>query len=280
MIYTVTLNPSLDYYMELDELQTGEINRSKAEHLEVGGKGINVSKVLKELGVESTVCGFYAGLVGNNIVSETQKLGLENIWIEVRGNSRINVKLLCQPETAINGSGCEANIEDLDKLCEAINTVKDSTILISGSTCKGLGKHAYAYLMSKLKGKIIIDAAKELLTNTLKYKPFLIKPNRFELGEIFNAKITSFQQAILFGRRLCEAGAQNCIVSMGEMGSVFVSNTEAHIVKAKEVDVKSTVGAGDALLAGMIYGLSKRMRPEEALVFATRLAEKKVSAGI
>lgn len=194
MIYTVTLNPSLDYYMELDELQTGEINRSKAEHLEVGGKGINVSKVLKELGVESTVCGFYAGLVGNNIVSETQKLGLENIWIEVRGNSRINVKLLCQPETAINGSGCEANIEDLDKLCEA--------------------------------------------------------------------------------------GAQNCIVSMGEMGSVFVSNTEAHIVKAKEVDVKSTVGAGDALLAGMIYGLSKRMRPEEALVFATRLAEKKVSAGI
>lgn len=276
MIYTVTLNPSLDYYMELDELQAGIINRSKSERLEVGGKGINVSKVLKELGIESTICGFYAGLIGETIVSETKKLGIDTRWVEVKGNSRINVKLLCEPETAINGSGCQANIEDLDKLCEAINSDDDSIIVFSGSICKGLGNHAYAYMMSKLHGKIVVDAEEELLTNTLRYKPFLIKPNNIELGKIFNADIKTFQQAIIFGRRLCEAGAQNCVVSMGKMGSVFVNNTEAHIVNGKQVEAKTTVGAGDTILAGMLYGLAKRMRQEEALLYATRLTEDRM----
>lgn len=277
MIYTITLNPSFDYYMELDELQTGEINRSKVEHLEVGGKGINVSKVLKELGTESTVCGFYAGMIGEAIVEQTKKMGFKTNWINVKGNSRINVKLLCNPETAINGCGCEANIEDLDRLCEAINSDEDSSIVFSGSICKGLGKHAYAYMMSKLKGRFFIDAEKELLTKTLQYKPFLVKPNHLELGEIYNTRINSFENAIKFGRRLCEEGAQNCIVTMGKAGSVYVTTKEAHIVKSRPVEVKTTVGAGDALLAGMLYAISKKMRPEEALIFATRLAEERIS---
>ena len=277
MIYTVTLNPSLDYYMELTELVPGKINRSSSEHLQVGGKGINLSKELKELGVCSTVCGFCAGTVGRTIVSEVEKLGLKSLWTETLGCSRINVKLLCNPETAVNGIGCQANIEDLDKLCELINSDEGSIVVFAGAVCKGLGKHAYAYMMSRLKGNFVIDAEKELLTNCLRYKPLFIKPNHIELGQIYNTNINSIEQAIYFGRRLCEEGAQNCIVSLGEKGAIYVTESEAHIVKPNKIEVKSTVGAGDTLLAGIIYGYVKGMSKEESIVFATRLAERKIS---
>ena len=276
MIYTITLNPSIDYTVAVSNFEIGKINRTNSEKIEVGGKGINVSKSLKELGVESTICGFYAGSIGKLILSEANKLDLKSIWVEIKGCSRINVKLLASLETAINGKGGEASIEDLNKLCHLIDTDDDSYVILSGSICQGLDSKTYAYIMSKLNGKFIVDAEKDLLVNSLKYRPFLIKPNHLELGEIFNTNIDSFEKAIFYGKKICEMGAQNVIVSMGELGSIFVNNKNEHCVRANKIEVKNTVGAGDTMLAGFIFGLINKKSYEESLEFASELAMKKL----
>ena len=276
MIYTITLNPSLDYTISVPNFEIGKINRSCSENINVGGKGINVSKVLKELGVESTICGFYAGSIGKMILEETNKLDLKSIWIEVKGCSRINVKLLTEPETAINGKGCEASTEDLNKLCSLINTDENSYVILSGSICQGLDSNTYAYIMNKLQGKFFVDAEKDLLVNSIKHRPFLIKPNHLELGEIFNANIDSFEKAVFYGKKLCEMGAQNVIVSMCELGAVFVNNKSEHCVRANKIKIKNTVGAGDTMLAGFIYSLINKKNYEESLEFASILVEKKL----
>ncbi len=278
MIYTITLNPSLDYTVKVPDFEIGKINRSCFEKMEIGGKGINVSKVLKKLGMDSTICGFYAGSIGENIIEEAKNLDLNNIWIKVKGCSRINIKLLSTPETAINGKGCEASIDDLDKLCNKINTDKNTYVILSGSVCQGLDSNAYAYIMSKLQGKFIVDAEKDLLVNSLKYKPFLIKPNHLELGEIFNTPIDSFEKAIIYGKKLCEMGAENVIVSMGSIGAVFVNKDNEYTVKANKINAANTVGAGDTMLAGFIYSLINKKDFEESLIFASALAEKHIQS--
>ena len=276
MIYTITLNPSLDYTVTVPDFEIGKINRSSSEKIEAGGKGINVSKVLKELGVKSTICGFYAGSIGKMILRETDKLDLKSIWVVVKGCSRINVKLLTTQETAINGKGCEASFDDVDKLCNLINTNENSYVILSGSVCQGLDSHTYAYIISKLQGKFFVDAEKKLLVNSLKYKPFLIKPNHLELGEIFKTNIDSFEKAVLYGKKLYEMGAENVIVSMGSLGSVFVNKDIKHIVKTNKIEAKNTVGAGDTMLATFIYSLINKKSYEESLVFASKLVEKKL----
>jgi 1-phosphofructokinase len=278
MIYTITLNPSLDYTVKVPDFEIGKINRSCFEKIEIGGKGINVSKVLKKLGIDSTICGFYAGSIGKNIIEEAKNLDFNNIWIKVKGCSRINIKLLSTPETAINGKGCEASIDDLNKLCNKINTDKNTYVILSGSVCQGLDSNAYAYIMSKLQGKFIVDAEKDLLVNSLKYKPFLIKPNHLELGEIFNTPIDSFEKAIIYGKKLCEMGAENVIVSMGSIGAVFVNKDNEYTVKANKINAANTVGAGDTMLAGFIYSLINKKDFEESLIFASALAEKHIQS--
>jgi 1-phosphofructokinase len=278
MIYTITLNPSLDYTVKVPDFEIGKINRSCFEKMEIGGKGINVSKVLKKLGMDSTICGFYAGSIGENIIEEAKNLDLNNIWIKVKGCSRINIKLLSTPETAINGKGCEASIDDLDKLCNKINTDKNTYVILSGSVCQGLDSNAYAYIMSKLQGKFIVDAEKQLLLNSIKHKPFLVKPNHLELGEIFNTSIDSFEKAIIYGKKLCEMGAENVIISMGNIGAVFVNINNEYTVKANKINVANTVGAGDTMLAGFIYSLINKKDFEESLIFALALAEKHIQS--
>lgn len=276
MIYTITLNPSIDYTLSIPEFEIGKINRSSSEKIEIGGKGINVSKVLKELGVKSTICGFYAGSIGNLILKEIKKIDSSNIFLEVEGCSRINVKLLSKQETAINGKGCKASIKDVDKLCNQIDTDKNSFIILSGSVCQGLDNNTYAYIMNKLRCKFIVDAEKDLLINSLKFKPFLIKPNHLELGEIFKTNIDSFEKAIFYGKKLCKMGAENIIVSMGSLGAVFVNKDTEHIVTANKIEAKKTVRAGDTMLAGFVYCSINKKDFKESLNFAVNLAEKKL----
>lgn len=276
MIYTITLNPSIDYTLSIPEFEIGKINRSSSEKIEIGGKGINVSKVLKELGVKSTICGFYAGSIGNLILKEIKKIDSSNLFLEVEGCSRINVKLLSKQETAINGKGCKASLNDVDKLCNQIDTDKNSFIILSGSVCQGLDNNTYAYIMNKLRCKFIVDAEKDLLINSLKFKPFLIKPNHLELGEIFKTNIDSFETAIFYGKKLCKMGAENIIVSMSSLGAVFVNKDTEHIVKANKIEAKKTVGAGDTMLAGFVYCLINKKDFKESLKFAVNLAEKKL----
>lgn len=273
MIYTFTLNPSLDYIMEIDDIEVGGINRSRSEILKAGGKGINVTTALKELGIKSMACGFVAGTVGRSIVEELNKNEVSHNFIEVKGCSRINVKLKCKKETAINGSGCMASVDDIDKLCLKIKSMDNDYIVLSGSVCRGIGDNIYAYIMKKVKGRFIVDASGDLLTNTLKYKPFLIKPNHIELGEIFNREIAGFKDGIYYGKRLWEMGAQNVIVSMGKMGAVFVNGSEEYIIKSEGVDAKNTVGAGDTMVAGFLYKYISGEGYRESLQFAVRLAE-------
>ena len=151
MVYTITLNPSIDYTVKIPDFEMGKINRSQTEKIDIGGKGINVSKVLKELGIESTICGFYAGSVGKMILNEVEKLGLKSVLINVEGCSRINVKLLTSPETAINGKGCKASYDDINKLCKLINSDENTYVVLSGAVCQGLDSNAYAYIMGLSK---------------------------------------------------------------------------------------------------------------------------------
>lgn len=278
MIYTFTLNPSLDYIMEVDDLKIGEINRSKSEILRVGGKGINVSMVLRELGTKSVACGLMAGVVGDVIIDELKKVNIKSCFIKVKGNSRINVKLTGKYETAINGRGCIAEKEDIDRLCCLVKSSSEDYIVLSGSVCGGLDNKVYAYIMERLQGRFIVDSSKDLLTNTLKYRPFLIKPNHIELGEIFGCDIGSFEEAVYYGEKLCDMGAENVIVSMGKMGAVFVNNNYEYIVKSGGVKVKNTVGAGDTMVAGFLHKFINGCKFEESLRFASELAEKLIGA--
>lgn len=277
MIYTFTLNPSLDYIMEIDNLRIGEINRSKSENLKVGGKGINVSMVLKELGTESVACGFIGGNIGEYIIAELDREKINHKFVKAEGNSRINVKLAFNNETAINGSGCIADIKHIEELCSLINTTDEDYIVLSGSVCRGLNDKIYAYIMERLNGRFIVDSSKDFLTNTLKYKPFLIKPNHIELGEIFGCEIDSFESAVYYGKKLCNMGAENVIVSMGKMGAVFVNNNEKYFIKAESINAKNTVGAGDTMVAGFLHRFISGFGFEECLRFGARLAEKKIS---
>lgn len=275
MIYSFTLNPSLDYIMNLDNFAVGKINRSKSEHLRVGGKGINVSMVLRELGQENLACVFVAGTVGKTIIEELDKIGIPHRFIKTLGNSRINIKLVCENETAINGSGCIATYDDVNRLCALANTNEEDIIVLSGSVCNGLDSNVYSYIMERIEGRFVVDATGELLKNALKNKPFLVKPNNVELGEIFGCKITSFEDAIKYGKELTTMGAENVIVSMGKKGAVFVNANEEYIAKGNNIQIKYTVGAGDTMLAGFLYSLSKGNDYKKSLEYAVELAENR-----
>ena len=274
MVYTITLNPSIDYSVKVPDFKMGKINRSQSEIIDIGGKGINVSKVLKKLGIESTICGFYAGSVGKMILEEVEKLDLKSIMIGVEGCSRINVKLLTSPETAINGKGCKASYDYINKLCKLIKTDENTYVVLSGAVCQGLDSNTYAYIMGQLQGKFIVDAEKDLLANSLKNRPFLVKPNHLELGEIFNTNINSFEKAVFYGKKMCELGSENVIVSMGELGAVFVNKEIEQIVRINKIETNNTVGAGDTMLAGFLSCILNNKTYKDSLEFACDLAQK------
>ena len=271
MIYTVTLNPSIDYVIKVDKLTTGNINRVNEEHVYPGGKGINVTRILKSLDNDNIALGFVSGFTGDYIINSLQELNLKSDFIKVKeGFTRINVKVKSEEETEINGQGPKISEEELNQFYKVIDKLVDGDILIlSGSIPSCLDERLYESIMKKVEDrdiKVIVDATKNLLLNVLKYKPFLIKPNNHELAEMFNVELNSTEDVVFYARKLKEMGAQNVLISMGKDGALLV--TEKDEVFASSVakgEVINSVGAGDSMVAGFIAGYLKSNSYEEAL---------------
>ena len=277
MIYTVTFNPSLDYYVQVNNIKSGMVNRTSAERLAVGGKGLNVSLALKELGDETLALGFVAGFTGKAISDKVTELGLNHDFIEVDGQSRINVKIKSNTETDINGTGAVVSENDVNKLVRKLKRLlkEGDWLIVSGSVPSTLGEQTYANLFKKLKTvqgiNFVVDACGKLLTETLKYKPFLIKPNIYELCEIFSLTTMPDVEGIYAcARKLQEWGARNVIVSMGNAGAAMVTETrQAIYVRAARGQLVNSVGAGDSMIAGFIHEYLKSGNYFSALNFGT-----------
>lgn len=260
MIYTVTFNPSLDYIVKLDTFKTGEVNRTQTELLYCGGKGINVSIVLKNLGFNSKALGFIAGFTGKEIEKRLNDLGCESDFIElVNGLSRINVKVKAEEESEINGQGPLIDKAALDALFAQLNTLVAGDILVlAGSIPNTLPSDIYEKIMAHLMDKdihIIVDATCSLLLNVLKYKPFLIKPNNHELGEMFGVTLKSDDEIITYAKKLQDLGAQNVLISMAGAGAILLtSNKDVYKSQAPKGTVINSVGAGDSMVAGFLAG--------------------------
>lgn len=276
MIYTVTFNPAIDYLVFMDkEPVFGMTNRSSREECFFGGKGINVSTVLKNLGVESTALGFIAGFTGRAISESVKKRGIIADFIELpEGMSRINVKLKAGEETEINAQGPDIPKEQLEELFDKIRDLKDGDILIlAGSIPASLSDDVYERILSLVDGrnvKVVVDATKDLLKNVLKYKPFLIKPNNHELGEMFGKELKTEEELFSHAKELQNMGARNVLVSMAGDGALLLDETGArHKIAAPEGKVVNSVGAGDSMVAGFIAGYLREGDYKKALVLGT-----------
>lgn len=271
MIYTVTLNPSIDYIVRLDSLKTGITNRTTSEEYYYGGKGINVSCVLAELGIKSTVLGFVAGFTGEAIEKGIKNPKITTDFISLpKGISRINIKIKAGEETEINCQGPDIGDTAIMNLFDKIDNISDGdSIVLAGNIPNTLPDDIYEKILERLKDKkvlIVVDATKKLLVNSLKYSPFLIKPNRQELSEIFNADISTEEDIVKYANELRKMGAQNVLVSLGGDGAMLVDEFgkihKAGIVKGK---VLNTVGSGDSMVAGFVAGYIEKGDYEYAL---------------
>lgn len=269
MIYTVTFNPSIDYVINVEDFQPGAVNRVVSEHKYAGGKGINVSRVLENLGIKNKALGFIGGFTGKFIVDSLENQGVETDFIKVNGDTRINVKLKSKEETEINGGGPDISESDLSKLFKKIDTLSSNDFLVlAGNVQKSLPKNIYSIIQEKYlnkKVKVVVDTTGEALTSTLKYNPFLIKPNNYELEEIFNVKINSREELIQYGQKLRGMGAENVVISMAGEGALLLCNEGVHHASAPKGIVKNSVGAGDSLIAGFIANYSQTSNVVEAL---------------
>lgn len=276
MIYTLTLNPALDYVITLEHLKTGYVNRTNSEHINYGGKGINVACVLKELEIETICLGFIAGFTGLELKKGVHDiLGLKEDFICTNnGMTRINVKIKANEETEINGRGPIITKQDIELLYKQLDHLYDEDYLVlSGSIPMGVSKDIYCMIMDYLKDKdirIVVDGSGELLMNTLPYHPFLIKPNHHELAELFNVNIHTLDEIEHYARLLQEQGAKNVLVSMGKDGSMLIDEYgNRHDRGVCTGNVVNSVGAGDSMVAGFIAGIYKGMNYSEALKLAT-----------
>lgn len=275
MIYTVTLNPAIDYVVSLSALKTGSINRSLKEAVFFGGKGINVSLVLNELGIQSTATGFIAGFTGNAIKEGLIGKGIKTDFVDLKsGLTRINVKLRADTETDINGKGPEIGADDIESLFEKLSHLKRGDILVlSGSVPGSLPEDIYGQIMKSLSGKgigFVVDAEKDLLLSSLKYSPFLVKPNSEELGDIFGVHIDSERDAFKYAKKLKEQGAVNVLVSMGAKGAALLDERgKEHFMKAVSGKAVNTTGAGDSMVAGFIAGCAESEDYDYALALGT-----------
>lgn len=263
MIYTLTLNPAIDYYMYTDELREGSTNRSKKEALHFGGKGINVSVILSRLGIESIALGFIAGFTGDALQSELSAVGVKTDFIKLKsGLTRINLKIKGSAETEINASGPQISDTDTAELFSQLGKLKNGdTLILSGSIPPTMPQDIYSQICSMLtkKGiKVAVDASRELLLQVLKFRPFVIKPNLHELEETLGKSLETDEEVIDGAKKLKALGAENVLVSLGKRGAILI-DSDGTVHKANAVGGKAinTVGAGDSMLAGFIAGLEK-----------------------
>ena len=260
MIYTVTFNPSLDYIVTVEDFKLGRVNRTSTELIYPGGKGINVSIVLKNLGFDNIALGFEAGFTGKEIIRLINEAGVSHDFIHVdSGISRINVKVRSSSESEINGQGPLIDNSHINELYKKLDQLKKGYILVlAGSIPTVMPSSMYMDIMKYLAErdvKVIVDATKDLLVNVLEYKPFLIKPNNHELGEIFGVELTTRDEVVCYAKKLKEMGACNVLVSMAGEGAVLVAE-DGSVIKSKapKGKVKNSVGAGDSMVAGFIAG--------------------------
>ena len=263
MIYTVTFNPAIDYVIKVDDLTLGKVNRTKREDVYCGGKGINVSNVLSNLGIDSVGLGFIAGFTGDAIEAGAKKLGFQPDFIRLReGMTRINVKIKSNEESEINGQGPVIHDDELEQMFQKIDQLKDGDMLVlAGSIPASLPEDIYERIMERLQGRdiqIVVDATKDLLLNVLKYHPFMIKPNNHELGEMFGIELKDNDEIIEHAKKLQEKGARNVLVSMAGDGAILVTEDgDVHMGPCPKGEVKNSVGAGDSMVAGFITGYLK-----------------------
>lgn len=288
MIYTVTFNPSLDYIVSVKDFRPGMTNRTSSELMLVGGKGINVSIVLGNLGIKSTALGFIAGFTGDEIVRRLHNGGINSEFIKINdGISRINIKLKSIDGTEINGQGPHIDSSHIEQLMNRLRRLESGDVLVlAGSIPAGISDNIYKDIMDMLKDKgvqIVVDATSRLLTNVLEYNPFFIKPNQHELGDIFNVTLNTQEEVIPYALELKKMGAVNVCVSMGGKGAILVAD-DGNVYKAKAPDgiLKNSVGAGDSLVAGFLsgwiekkdyeYAFRKGVATGSASAFSERLA--------
>lgn len=256
MIYTVTLNPSIDYIVEVDDIGLGKINRMKRENKFPGGKGINVSRVLKRLDVESIALGFVGGFTGDFIKNVLGNERVSSDFVQVEGDSRINIKLKSQLETEINGQGPAISEEKLDQFFYKLKQIKKGDyVVLAGNIPNTLPSDLYEQLT--LWGQengihIIVDASGKVLLDVVKHRPFFIKPNHHELGDLFDVKITSIEQAIPYGKKLVELGAKNVGISFAGDGAILITENSVYVSNVPKGEVINSVGAGDSLVAGFV----------------------------
>ena len=260
MIYTVTFNPALDYVVRMDALALGQVNRTASEDVQLGGKGINVSWVLRELGQENVALGFVAGFTGKAIEDGLAAKGVATDFIHLpAGLTRINVKLKAGEETEINGKGPDISAEALEELLCKLDALGEGDVLVlAGSIPASMPSDVYESILARLEGKKVlcaVDATRDLLVNVLKYKPFLIKPNNHELGEIFGRVLTTDEEIRECAEKLQQQGARNVLVSMAGDGAMLLDeNGGCHRLAAYKGKVKNSVGAGDSMVAGFLAG--------------------------
>lgn len=288
VIYTVTFNPSLDYIVSVKDFRPGMTNRTSSELMLAGGKGINVSIVLGNLGIKSTALGFIAGFTGDEIVRRLHNGGINSEFIKINdGISRINIKLKSIDGTEINGQGPHIDSSHIEQLMNRLRRLESGDVLVlAGSIPAGISDNIYKDIMDMLKDKgvqIVVDATSRLLTNVLEYNPFFIKPNQHELGDIFNVTLNTQEEVISYALELKKMGAVNVCVSMGGKGAILVAD-DGNVYKAKAPDgiLKNSVGAGDSLVAGFLsgwiekkdyeYAFRKGVATGSASAFSERLA--------
>lgn len=290
MIYTVTFNPSLDYIVSVENFRLGLTNRTSSELMLPGGKGVNVSTVLMNLGIENTALGFVAGFVGDEIIRRLEEMGVQNGFIRIEeGVSRINLKLKSIDGTEINGQGPVISPEHVEELMKQLDRLGEGDVLfLSGSIPSSMPDDAYQKIMERLDGRgvqIVVDATKDLLLNVLEYHPFLIKPNNHELGEIFGVELKTREEVIPYAKKLQEKGAVNVLVSMAGEGAVLIdANEDVHMAPAPKGTLVNGVGAGDSMVAGFMAGWMEKQDYEHAFcmgvsagsasVFSEHLATK------
>jgi 1-phosphofructokinase len=271
MIYTVTFNPSIDYIVTVEDFKLGRVNRTSEELMFPGGKGINVSMVLSNLGFENTALGFLAGFTGKNVQGMLEANGVNADFIEVdEGITRINVKIRAQQESEINGMGPLIQQKNIDELYAKLDKLKNGDILVlAGSIPAVMPGTMYSDIMEYLKEKeikIVVDATKDLLVNVLEYKPFLVKPNNHELGEIYGVELETREDVVPYAKKMQEAGARNVLVSMAGEGAVLIAeNGEVYKSRCPEGKVRNSVGAGDSMVAGFLAGFLETGNYKEAL---------------
>ena len=260
MVYTVTFNPAIDYVVHTGEMKLGETNSSEREEMYFGGKGINVSIVMRELGIDSKALGFTAGFTGEAIEKGLADVGIDTDFVRLEtGNSRINIKIKAMEETELNGQGPDIDDKAISALFEKLDRISDGdTLILAGSIPPSLPPDIYERILERFSGrnmKTVVDATKELLLNVLKYKPFLIKPNNHELGEMFGVTLKTDEEIEKYARKLQDMGAVNVLISMAGDGAMLIDEYgKMHRCGVCKGTVKNSVGAGDSMVAGFIAG--------------------------